>query len=180
MNDYTREALDLSAVHEAEFCGIRKKYEEGAKLCCFELNEGYNIPFNADTYGYPEKGIRKGRTVRIRLVLFSDDGEGEIFHDEEEYYRERKNSMAAESMIPCGTFPVPSNAEDFEESARLIMHGKIASIEHVVIGGIESLNIGLQCLGVIYDFFIDEGVLPFIEVGNVLSSVFYAICKIEK
>lgn len=179
MNDYMRQSLNLSAMHGVEFCGVRVVFDDDVSLCRFEPLKGDRIPFNADTYAYPKKGIRKGKAVSIRLALFPD-GEGNIFHDEAEYNLKKKNRMAAESMIPCGAFSVPSNAEDFRESARIIMNGKVVSVEKVVLDKIESLHIGLQCLGVVYDFFIDDGVLPFCSVGNILSTTGYAICRVEK
>ncbi len=103
------------------------------------------------------------------------NGPSEIFHDEEEYYRERTmKSMAAESIIPSGTFS-PTADPNFRENASVILQAKIKRVEKVKFGKASVLHIVLKMAGLEFDTFFDDGVLPFAEEGNVISAAFTAV-----
>ena len=156
-------------------------WEDGWQLVRFDLGI---CPINIDLWHAEGETFEEGKrfSLKLLLVLGSDSvkGTNEIFHDEAEYYREcRMKSMAAESIIPSGTFSATSDP-NFHENASVILQAKIKSVSKVKFGKKDVLHIVLKMEGLEFDTFFDDGVLPFAEEGNIISAVFTAVGVLVK
>ena len=87
------------------------------------------VPMNVEVTGDFPRALKKWTSLELELrLLFL---KGSFYKDEEEYYREEKSHMAAESYIPCGTrfFPWPLRSWMGIKSSRSICALKSASFE---------------------------------------------------
>lgn len=66
----------------------------------------------------------------------------------------RSEGMAPESLIPCGTFTVRDNDENWEPSATALMNGLVeeATLRHNKLTGNKYWHLKVRCLG--YTFFV--------------------------
>ena len=156
-------------------------WADGWQLVRFDLGI---CPINIDLWHAEGETFEEGKRFSLKLLLVpgshSLTGPNEIFHDEEEYYRERTmKSMAAESIIPSGTFS-PTADPNFRENASVILQAKIKGVEKVKFGKKNVLHIVLKMQGLEFDTFFEEGVLPFAEEGNIISAAFTAVGLLVK
>lgn len=181
MTKFEKEAFALikpqTLVCEELICDWR----DGYKLVRFDLGV---CPVNIDVWTPDGEEFEEGKEYKIKLLLFQGSeflkGPNEIFHNEEEYYRERTmKSMAVESIIPSGTFS-PKADPKFKENASVILQAKIESVEKVRLAGENAFHIVLKMQDKKFDTFFHDGVLPFAEPGNIISSVYTAVGEIVK
>lgn len=172
LNKYLEDAFKLSKTHNATFEEVKQDWRDGCKTVRVDFHGGtIDFPLNVDMYGVEGKSFKNEEDFTFKLALFYEN-DGEVFKDEAEYYAEKKRRFSAESVIPCGTFD-PKCREDFQENTTAIFIGKIVSVEHVVLDDVKSLHIVFTCQGEEYDYFIDEGIMPFVDAGNIISGIFY-------
>lgn len=89
--------------------------------------------------------------------------------------------MAQESLIPCGTFPVGDNEEDWKPSATAIMNGLVeeVTLRHNKVTGNKYWHLKVSCLG--YTFFVvvaREYVEGTIEAGDHIEGVYWISGKL--
>ena len=154
---------------------------DGWQLVRFDLGI---CPINIDLWHAEGETFEEEKKFCVKLLLMPGaeflNGPNEIFHDEAEYYREcTMKSMAAESIIPSGTFS-PNQDPNFHENASVILQAKIKSVNRVKFGKKNVLHIVMKMKGLEFDTFFDDGVLPFAEEGNVISAAFTAVGVIVK
>ena len=152
-----------------------RDWKDSRKLVRFDIDV---CPLNIELWG-AERITLEEKAYDIKLCLLPGsqciDGVGEIFHDEKEFYRERTmKTMAAESIIPSGTFS-PTNDPNYHENSSVILQAKIKSVKKVNVCGVNLLYIVLTMQGREFDAIFEDGILPFAEPGNVISSVFTAV-----
>ncbi len=181
MTNFEKQAFALIEPRTLECEEFICDWGDGWQLARFDLGV---CPINIDLWHAEGESFEEGKRFSLKLLLMPGaehlNGPSEIFHDEEDYYRERTmKSMAAESIIPSGTFS-PSADPNFRENASVILQAKIKSVEKVNFGEEEVLHIVLKMEGLEFDTFFDDGVLPFAEEGNVISAAFTAVGLLVK
>lgn len=152
-----------------------RDWQDGWKLVCFDIGV---CPLNIELCGAEGKKLEE-KAYNIKLFLLpgsqSINGASEIFRDEEEFYRERTmKTMAAESIIPSGTFS-PTNDPNYCENSSVILQAKIKSVQKVNVDNVDLFHIVLKMQNLEFDAFFEENTLPFAQPGNIISSVFTAI-----
>ena len=70
--------------------------------------------------------LSSGKEYNV-IVWADNGGEFEVYKDIDEYENRKDSSMAPQSLIPCGTFPVKENP-DFKESAFAIINGIVSDV----------------------------------------------------
>ena len=133
------------------------KFIEPRELICEEFvcdwGDGWQLvrfdlgicPINIDLWHAEGETFEEGKRFSLKLLLMPGaeclNGPSEIFHDKKEYYRECKmKSMAAESIIPSGTFS-PNADPNFHENASIILQAKFKRVEKVKFGKKNVLHI---------------------------------------
>lgn len=105
---------------------------------------------------------------------------GSFYKDEEEYYREEKSHMAAESYIPCGTFS-PTNDPEFVESPTVLMRGTVLSVEPAELDGDKIFKINLRFDKRVFRVLALDGFGELgIHKGNILSGFFHVLGKVKR
>ena len=181
MTEFEEQAFSLIEPRELICEEFVCDWGDGWRLVRFDLGI---CPINIDLRHAEGETFEEGKRLSLKLLLMPGaerlNGPSEIFHDEKEYYRERTmKSMAAESIIPSGTFS-PTAYPNFRENASVILQAKIRSVEKVKFGEEDVLHIVLKMEGLEFDTFFEEGVLPFAEEGNVISAAFTAVGVLVK
>ena len=139
---------------------------------------GGEIPLNVEVIGDFPRGLKKADPLDLELRLYFI--KGEFFCDETEYVREKKSHMAAESIIPCGTFS-PTCDPSFIESAAVLLNGTVLSARPFSIDGEKMYAIDLRLwenvLRVVsVDGYGESGV----HEGNILSGHFGVSGKVKR
>ena len=147
---------------EKEIC----TWQDGWKLVRFDIGV---CPLNIEFCGAARKALEE-KAYNIKLFLLPGshflNGESEIFRDEDEFYRERTmKTMAAESIIPSGTFS-PTNNPNYCENSSVILQAKIKSVQKVNVDNVDLLHIVLTMQNLEFDAFFEENTLPFAESGE--------------
>ncbi len=127
--------------------------------------------------------IELGEKCVMNIVLLPQ--ELTVYTDSDEYYAASRSHMAAESIIPCGTFS-PDHNPGFEPSATAIINGIVQSWckRTNPLDGLDYYELEISCMGehlsaehltVVADpeFFAQ---LP--QLGNVLQGVFWLTGRI--
>lgn len=135
------------------------------------------VPMNVEVTGDFPRALKKWTSLELELrLLFL---KGSFYKDEEEYYREEKSHMAAESYIPCGTFS-PTNDPKFVESPTVLMSGTVLSVEPAELDGDKIFKIDLRFEKRIFRVLALDGFGELgIHEGNILSGFFYVLGKVK-
>lgn len=169
IDEFEKQALALA---ETKNLACEGAVNDGAgwRLMRFDLGI---CPINVDLWD-PEKKCKEGMCAALKLALLPD--EGDIFTDEDEYYRETAHvsHLAAEAIVPCGTFS-PQRDPDFRETPTVMLNAKVESVEKVVLDGEDTLKIKLRMQEFTFDAFFPDGVLPYAEKGNVIATTYALI-----
>lgn len=150
---------------------IIQTFDDGVAFCRIWMERGeLEFPLNVEINEFVQRPIAIDETLNFKLTLYPTEG-GEIFRDEAEFNREKKNRFAAESVIPCGGVV----GELYVEDSSALICGKILDVRMVMLDNVKSIHIKLGCLGFVFDAFFDDETLPYAECGNVLCCVYDTI-----
>lgn len=150
-----------------KFCGFMD-YDDG-KIACLETIDD-EIPMNIfiDNSDEFDENMEE---CTCEIEICGIGSEIEIFSSEEEYYKNRKEKMAAISMIPMGTFPLSGKEEDFKQSPHIIFTGKVIGVEWDPSAEPNEPNcdVAVETLGFVFNlYFRYEGK---VEIGNIVHGV---------
>lgn len=136
----------------------------------FETNKEYEIPLNICVLnGYSvHRKIDANEEVECQLTALPQSLK--LYGSQEECFK-GNNGLAVESCIPCGTFSIKDNDEDFVESPRAIISGKVTLAEMHTnrLTGSQYVHLVMESLGVVYDV-----VIPANELSIPLEDIKYA------
>ena len=100
------------------------------------------------------------------VIMWADDGGKFNIYKNIEEFEKANTSMAAQSLIPCGTFPAKPN-QDFKESALAIINGIVSDVKE---GDTED---GRHYWGIeintVEDFPLERYCFEPVELNNVVS-----------
>lgn len=134
-----------------------------------ETKNELDIPLNVYLLnGYSvHRRIDENDVVECQLTAIPQSVK--LYDCEESCFKGNKG-MAVEGCIPCGTFSVKDNDEDFEESTHAIISGKVTLAEMHTnrMTGRRYAHLVMESLGVVYDVVIPEN-----EVSMPLESIKY-------
>lgn len=126
----------------------------------FETDKEYEIPLNVYVInGYSvHRKIDANEVVECQLTALPQSLK--LYGSVEECFK-GNNGMAVESCIPCGTFSVKDNDENFVETPHAIISGKVtfAEMHNNRLTGSQYVHLVMESLGVVYDVVIPENEL---------------------
>lgn len=106
---------------------IAEPNEEGDGFLVVWMLEGkLEFPMPIETHNVSLEDVRLGEEQDFQLLLECAEKPG-IYENEEAFYRNSGQHFAAESVIPAGLFS-PTQKEDFVESPRIILTGKVVRV----------------------------------------------------
>lgn len=152
--------------------------EGNGLLRAMVVSGNLEFPIPIETYNVALDDVTTDAEQNFELILECEQPP-RMFSDEESFRNALKHgSMAPESVIPAGLFPVKEE-KDFVPTAQIILNGKVVKTypDPTEFGfGENDLLFALSCLGNEYDAVLysdlaeDEIVL---EEGNIVSGVYW-------
>ena len=135
---------------------------------------GFPIPI--ETHNVALNDVALGTEQDFEFLIEGDSGI-RVYTDEENYYNSRSTSLAAESFVPAGLFS-PSDDENFVQTARAIIHGKVVeTYDDPAEFGFDSGDtiFTLTCLGCEFDAVIpnEAADIPKLEIGNIITGIYW-------
>lgn len=136
-----------------------------------------DVPIPVETHNVTENDVKMNEKQEFEIVLECAELPC-IYRNNEEFYNSCEHaSMAAESIIPMGLFPVDDNKQ-FEPSGFILLHGKVTETYNnpAQFGFKENDTLfTLTCLGNEYDCMLNGEQFKKIKIeqGNIVGGVFY-------
>ena len=147
------------------------------------LATDYEIPLNICVPDfYMRKNIPLEDIKQMKVICFFE--RFSVYNSEEEYYARENGKMAAESLIPCGTFSLKEREKDFEPNNTIIISGRISKVEKKInrLGGGEFYVIFVECLGATFEVVVEASAVSedgyTFLIGGIFSGVLSVVGKI--
>ena len=152
------------------------EYGDPGRLLVTLVGGEEEIPLLVEAENVPVKSVTLGTEQEFEIWL-EDADEIKLYKDERDYYAGRTSSFAAESLIPCGTFPAGEDP-GFVPSDTAIVQGRVTEIcqDPVSLGFADGeLPFVIQCLGYEFGVFARNAneYLKSIAVDNIISGLFW-------
>lgn len=138
-------------------CGWVRLPEDnmGSGLLYVFLNDGdIQFPLNVeivDAFLYEEPFLNLDDSAKCKLNLTLFARSMDVSENDAKYYEERNGGkgLAAEGCIPCGTFPLEGQEDDFVPTATALLNGTVIEAEQLEnpLTGILYWSFILKCLG---------------------------------
>ncbi len=134
------------------------------------IDKIYYVEISADIHGeVPEVESYVEAELELQPV-----GDYDLFKDEDEFMKEKEDSMASQSIIPTGSFSI--GQEGWKKSSEVFLNGKVLTVQEYD----DIYTAEIECLNVVYYAILEKSKGKKPEVGNIISSLFNTEMIVEK
>ncbi len=134
------------------------------------IDKTYFVEMSVDFYGeVPEKGSFAEVELELQPL-----GAYDLFDDEKHFMKEKKGSMAPQSIIPVGSFSI--GHDGWKKSSELFLNGKVLSVRDYD----DTYITEIECLNTVYYATLEKSKGGKPEAGNIISSMFWTEMIVEK
>ncbi len=141
---------------------------------------GSLMPMNILVCGKRPTHLKKWQELKVTAILFGFNDDIEIYDSPNDYYGDTKKHMAAESIIPSGTFS-PRGDKDFIQNETVIITGTITEVNEFEDEGDLCYRLKVKCDCYNFAVIIAKEQIKSGEpkVGGTIDGIFRVAGKVE-
>lgn len=107
--------------------------------------------------------LKDEKIIDVDINIYAYD-DYDVFENEEDFLKQKENSMAPESIVAIGNFCIEN--EGFKKSSENFINGKVINIQE----NEDNYYVELECLNIIFHAIYKK--TKKIEKGNIISSMY--------